>query len=102
MFGFIIGTISFIALLKVVRSYRRGYRCAGGYGEFGDWHRGGWGHHHHHGSWHGRRGWHHGGGWRRMALYSLFERLDATGHLWATAAAVRMATAPEPASLGHR
>lgn len=76
MFGFVIGTLSLVALLKVVGSYRRGYRCAGGPEGFGGWHGHRWGHRH--GGWHGRRGWHHGGGWRRFALYSLFERLDAT------------------------
>ena len=72
MFGFVIGSLSLIALFKVAHGYRRGYRCAGGPGGF----YGGW---HHRGSWrHREHGWHHGGGWRRHALYSLFERLDAT------------------------
>lgn len=72
MFGFVIGTLSLIALFKVARGYRRGYRCAGAPGDFG----GGW--HHRHGWRHREHGWHHGGGWRRHALYSLFERIDAS------------------------
>ncbi len=60
MFGFILGTVSLIALTRVVFRARHGYRHHGG------------------GHWRGRHGWRQGGDWRRFALYSLFERLDAT------------------------
>lgn len=84
MFGFLIGTVCLIGLIKVLRGgYRRGYghggcgwsggSCGGGYGR-------GWGGHH---------GWDHGGdhgGWERGGfrdggafwLRALFERLDTS------------------------
>jgi hypothetical protein len=79
MFGFVVGALGLIALLKVARGYRHGYRCAGG--DFGGHHgfgrHGGWGGRHG-GSWRGRGASNERGGWRRFALYTLFERLDAT------------------------
>jgi hypothetical protein len=69
MFGFFAGSLALVLMLKVAfghHYHRRGWRHHGG----------GFGHHHHGGM--GRGGWRHGGGWRRYALYSLFERLDAT------------------------
>jgi hypothetical protein len=61
MFGFFAGALALVLLMKLSFGgyhYRRGWR---------------------HGGWHGHHRWHGGpGGWRRMALYSLFERLDAT------------------------
>jgi uncharacterized membrane protein len=96
MFGFVIGALSLIGLVKVLR---RGY----GYGRMGacggrGWHGQGWGHHgggwgHHGGGWgHHGGGWgHHGGGWGRhesgghesrgrnaFGLRWVFERLDTT------------------------
>ena len=68
-FGAVAGTLAIVVLIKLaVRGhyYRHGWRYGGGYG-----------HGHRHGGY-GRRGWGHRGGWRRHALYSPFERLDAT------------------------
>lgn len=77
MFGFFAGSLALVLMLKVAfghHYYRHGWRHHGG---FGGGYGGGFGHHHRHGG-HGHGGWRHGGGWRRYALYSLFERLDAT------------------------
>src|SRR4051812_1755224 len=71
MFGFFAGTLALVLMLKLAfghHHFRHGWRHHGGYG-------GGFSQHRHHGR---GGGWRHGGGWRRYALYSLFERLDAT------------------------
>jgi hypothetical protein len=65
MFGFVIGALSLVGLVKVLRAGRGYGRMGGGCGGRG-WHGGhGWGAHGGHG-WghHGGGGWgHHGGGW---------------------------------------
>lgn len=99
MFGFVIGALSLIGLVKALRAGRGcGYGRMGACGGRG-WHGGhGWGHHHggwgHGGGWGhhgGGGGWgHHGGGWGRhesggqqsgrnaFGLRWVFERLDTT------------------------
>jgi hypothetical protein len=79
MFGFLIGTVCLIGLVKTLRWGRHGGGC--GYGYQGDgygrrsWSGGGWGGHH------GERegGW-GGGGWGgpSMVLRMLFQRLETT------------------------
>jgi len=87
MFGFLIGTVCLIGLIKVLRGgFRRGYgyggcgasggSCGGGWGGrgFGGHHGGGWGDHE-------RGGWGERGGWRdggAFWLRALFERLDTS------------------------
>ncbi|MBX7191562.1 MAG: Spy/CpxP family protein refolding chaperone [Sandaracinaceae bacterium] len=95
MFGFVIGALSLIGLVKVLRAGR----CGGGYGRRMGACGAGWGHHgggwHQGGGWHGG-GWHHGGGWghggwqgggwqggegrgrNAFGLRFVFERLDTT------------------------
>lgn len=76
MFGFLIGTLCLIGLIKVVRGgMGGGCGSRGGFGGrgWGGWsgHQGGWGHHH--GGW-GREGFSGGPFWMR----GLFERLDTS------------------------
>src|SRR5262245_58531211 len=70
MFGFVIGTICLVALIKLSRARRmwRMVACGAGPGAFGYGGHHGWGHHHGWHGWHGRHG--HGGhghmgGWGR-------------------------------------
>jgi hypothetical protein len=84
MFGFVVGTICLILLIKMARVRRRIYAAGcGGYARSWGWH--GWhGGHAWHGGWHGHgwhgHGWHgHGGvGFRGGPLRWLFEELQTT------------------------
>jgi hypothetical protein len=85
MFGFVIGAVCLIGLIKVLRHGRHG-GCGGGWrghgGGCGGHRHGGWGHHR---GWDDRDGdrggWGHRGGWGDRSewfLRAVFERLDAT------------------------
>ncbi len=68
VFGVVAGTLAIVVLMRLAMRgfhHRHGWRHGGAWRHYGD----GPGRH---------GGWHHRGGWRRYALYSLFERIDAT------------------------
>ena len=73
MFGFIVGIVCLIGLIKVVRRGRHHHHFGGHHGCHGPRHHRGWGRHHRGGP---RRG--PGGPFGRRALHRLFERLDTT------------------------
>jgi hypothetical protein len=84
MFGFVIGAVCLIGLIKVLRRGRHGGGCGGGWrgygGGCGHRHGGGWGHHrgwddHDGDRWGGRGGWSDRSEW---FLRAVFSRLDAT------------------------
>ncbi|MBK8258501.1 MAG: periplasmic heavy metal sensor [Polyangiaceae bacterium] len=82
MFGFVIGTLCLIGLIKVLRGgFRRGYGCGGWSGRScGSGGYGGWGHHGGHGH-DGYGGRDHGAGWDRSGPFwmrGMFERLGTT------------------------